>query len=209
MCVTSTLTYFKINSICSQCNGVVMKQDPLIHWCCLVTESVIRYRKPRDMILYYRQETPMKCQRGSTGRNCDRCAPIYGPPGQCDLCLRGWTGENCSECDTNFGPPGQCDQCLRTWAGQNCNLCAANFLDNVTNAWEDGLERTVVSVPQPLNLLDNVINALEDGLERTAVNVQPTLDLLDNVTNAWEDGLERTAVNVQPTLELLDNVPNV
>ena len=92
------------------------------------------------MILYYRKEAKLKCQHRLTGRNCNACAPNFGPPGQCDQCLRGWTGENCNECATNFDPPGKCDQCLRGWGGENCDVCEFGFSteSNCTECIEEG-----------------------------------------------------------------------
>ena len=113
-----------------------MKQDPPIHWCCLATESEIQYRKPGDMILYYKSGTPLKCQTGWTGRNCDACPPKFGPPGRCDQCLRGWAGENCDVCDTNFGPSGQCDSCVTGWGGEMCDSCAPGWTGSECDACE-------------------------------------------------------------------------
>ena len=45
-----------------QCRGVVVKERR--NWCCLVTKSEIQYRKSGDMILYYKNDTMVKCQSG-------------------------------------------------------------------------------------------------------------------------------------------------
>ena len=115
------------------CSGVLRKHDEPIHWCCLITEREIQYKKPGDLILYYKNNAALKCQTGWTGRNCDACAPNFEPPGQCDHCLRGWTGRNCDVCSENFGPVGQCDRCVTGWAGENCDTCARGWTgDNCT-----------------------------------------------------------------------------
>ena len=92
------------------------------------------------MILYYKEESLVKCQTGWIGKNCDTCAQNFGPAGQCDQCLRGWNGENCSQCAANFGPPGHCDQCLRGWAGENCDVCEFGFSteSNCTECIQNG-----------------------------------------------------------------------
>ena len=79
------------------------------------------------MILYPKYATPVKCQTGWTGRNCDACAPNFGPPNQCDISLTGWAGENCTDCATNFRPPGQCNMCITGWGGRDCGQCAGGW----------------------------------------------------------------------------------
>ena len=115
--------------------------------CCFLNQTEIRYSQPGDQILYYWKEAKLRCKRGWTGRNCDTCAPNFGPSGQCDSCLKGWSGLNCDSCATgwagpgcdgcatgwigtdcdscatNFGPDGRCDRCLTSWTGDNCNYC--------------------------------------------------------------------------------------
>ena len=111
-----------------QCTGVIIKQDPPTYWCCLVTETEIQYRKHGDMVLYYKNDIPVKCQAGWAGRNCDPCALNFGPPEQCNQCLRGFVGENCDECATNFGPPGNCERCVIGWTGDNYDSCATRWM---------------------------------------------------------------------------------
>ena len=57
-----------------QCTGVVTKEKSTTDWCCLVIESEILYRKPGNMILYYKQGTPVYCLENWAGKNCDSCA---------------------------------------------------------------------------------------------------------------------------------------
>ena len=56
-----------------QCSRIVTTQESPTYRCCLVTDSEIQYRKPGDMILYSKYATPVKCQTGWEGRNCDAC----------------------------------------------------------------------------------------------------------------------------------------
>ena len=104
------------------------------------------------MVLFYKKEIPLTCQRGLIGRNCNECAPNFGPPGQYDQCLTGWagldcdscakgfTGDNCTMCDTNFGPDGQCNKCVTGRAGDNCDMCEFGFSagSNCTECIQNG-----------------------------------------------------------------------
>ena len=59
--------------------------------------------------------TPIKCQTGWTGRNCDACA-------------HGWTGEDCDTCADGFLPP-TCDQVCDGFGccnHSNCQGCIQN-----------------------------------------------------------------------------------
>ena len=105
------------------------------------------------MVLYYKSDTPIKCQTGWTGRNCDACAPNFGPPGQCAECFRGFAGENCNECVTNFGPPGNCNRCVLGWTGDNCDVCEFGFSreSNCTECIQNGYwTGTYSQAPFPL-----------------------------------------------------------
>ena len=89
-----------------QCSGVVTVRDSSTHWCCMVHEPEIQYRKPGDLILYYKSDTPVKCQTGWAGRNCAVCA-------------LGWAGENCDVCDFGFSTESNCTECIQNghWTG--------------------------------------------------------------------------------------------
>ena len=90
-----------------QCTAVTMKQDQSIHWCCLVTEPEIHYRKPGNMILYYRKNTRVARQIHRTDGNGHVCAP-------------GWTGPECDVCE-GFGISTEsgCTECIQIgkWTG--------------------------------------------------------------------------------------------
>ena len=95
---------------------------PRTDWCCLVTESQIRYRTPGDLILYYMNNTTLKCETGWAGRNCEACAPNFGPPGRCDQCLPRWAGENCDSCAVGWDGRN-CESCAPGWTGPECSAC--------------------------------------------------------------------------------------
>ena len=69
--------------------------------------------KPGDMILYYKNDTSVKCQTGWAGRNCDACAPNFGPLGQCNRCKR-----------FAFSVDSKCSGCIRNgqWIGKWYNF---------------------------------------------------------------------------------------
>ena len=123
-----------------QCTGVSRKQYIPMHWCCLVTDLEMQSRKPRDMVLYYKNDFPITCQTGWAGRNCEACDRNFGPVGQCNQCLRGFAGEKCNECVTNFGPPGNCNRCVLGWTGDNCDVCEFGFSteSNCTECIQNG-----------------------------------------------------------------------
>ena len=97
-----------------QCDGVVTKQQPPVLWCCLIIESEIQYRKPGDMIIYYKSETTVRCQARWTGPDCDACAP-------------GWTGPACDACEGfGFSEESNCTECIQN------GLWEGTYLNNVT-----------------------------------------------------------------------------
>ena len=99
----------------------------MVDSCCLLSGKDIHYRTLGNMILLYKKDTSLGCQRGWTGDNCDSRSTNFETDGECSRCRTGWTGQDCDECATNFGPDGQCDQCIRGWAEKNCSECAINF----------------------------------------------------------------------------------
>ena len=101
-----------------QCTGVVTTYSPTYR-CCLVTESEIQYRKPGNMILYSKYATPAKCQTGWTGRNCDACAPNFGPPGRCDACLTVGLGRTVTYVSLDSNATTNCNECIKNgkWNG--------------------------------------------------------------------------------------------
>ena len=102
-----------------QCSGVAMQQNPFIYWCCLVTEPEVKYRKPGEMVLYYKSDTTLKCQTGWAGINCDACVPK-------------WIGPNCDACEGfGFSAESNCTECIQNgkWTGTWINdLPIAFFL---------------------------------------------------------------------------------
>ena len=58
------------------------------------------------MILYSKYATPVKCQTGWVGD-------------QCDSCQTGWTGERCDVCEFGFNVTSNCTECIQNgkWTG--------------------------------------------------------------------------------------------
>ena len=90
--------------------------------CCYLAEQTLRYTQPGDQILYYWKEAKLQCKRGWTGKNCDTCAPNFGPVGRCDRCLGSWTGDDCDTCADGWLPP-TCDQICEGFGCCNHDNC--------------------------------------------------------------------------------------
>ena len=106
---------------CTQCAGFTTSPGIMVNWCCMLSRSVIQYRQPGDMVLYYQKETPVTCQTGWTGDNCDSCAPGWTGD-DCDTCVDGWLPPTCDQICDGFGccNQGECQGCIQNgkWVGE-------------------------------------------------------------------------------------------
>ena len=114
-----------------------MINEEMMQQCCLLFEKEIFYHQPGIQILYRRKESPIRCEKGWTGDNCDSCATNSGPAGLCDSCLTGWAGDNCAECARGWAGDN-CAECARGWAGDNCTECARGWAGDNCNECDRG-----------------------------------------------------------------------
>ena len=149
-----------------QCHGVTTVHTDTTGWCCLISKQPLLFRKPGNVILYYKDNTPVQCQNGWAGDECEACAPRFEPPGECsrcstgwsgdncNTCAQGWTGDNCDACANNFGPTGVCDTCVGGWRGDSCDDCGFGFSreSNCTDCIQNGRWDGFVNDNTPLRV---------------------------------------------------------
>ena len=130
----ATLIYF------IQCSAVVFHQDKATtNLSCFVTEPEVRFRKPGNMTVYYVKGSPLMCERGLAGQECDRCDTGWAGS-NCDACAPCLTGDNCDQCAPYCKEP-DCDSCVQGRAGVSCDACAIYYSDesNCTMCLENGV----------------------------------------------------------------------